>query len=79
MGEACSINWGGEVHTGFWSENLRGNRRLDGPKHRWENDIKMDLLEVRCSMDRIDLAQDRHRWRAVLHVVMNLQIPWQIY
>jgi hypothetical protein len=25
--------------------------------------------------DRIDLAQDRGRWRAVVNVVMNLRLP----
>ena len=30
--------------------------------HRWEDNIKMDLQEVRCGdMDWIDLAQDRDR------------------
>jgi hypothetical protein len=26
-------------------------------------------------MDWIDVAQDRHHWRAVVNVVMNLQVP----
>jgi hypothetical protein len=42
---------------------------------RWEDDIKMDLQEVRCgSMDWIELAQDRDRWRAVVNAVMNLEV-----
>jgi hypothetical protein len=26
-------------------------------------------------MDWIDVAQDRDRWRAVVNVVMNIQVP----
>ena len=36
----------------------------------------MDLQEVGCeSVDWIDLAQDRDRWRAVINVVMNILVP----
>jgi hypothetical protein len=35
----------------------------------------MDLQEVECGvMDWIGLAQDRGRWRAIVNVVMNLQV-----
>jgi hypothetical protein len=40
-----------------------GKRQLGRPKHRWEDNINMDLQEVVCGgMDWIDLAQDRDRW-----------------
>jgi hypothetical protein len=46
------------------------------PRHRWEDNIKMDIQEVRCgSMDRFELAQDRDRWRAVVNAVMKLWVP----
>jgi hypothetical protein len=36
-----------------------GNRSLARRRCRWEDNIKIDLLEVECgSMDRIGLAQD---------------------
>ena len=48
-------------------------RPLGRPRHRWEDNIKMDLQEVGCGyMDWIEVAQDRDRWRALVNVVMNL-------
>ena len=47
-----------------------GKRSLGRPRHRWEDNIKMDLQEVGCGgMDWIELAQDRDRWRALVNVV----------
>jgi len=53
-----------------------GKRPLGKPKFRWEDNIKMDLQEVGCGgIERIDLAQDRDKWRALLNAVMNLRVP----
>ena len=53
-----------------------GKRPLGRPRRRWEDNIKMDLQEVGCrGMDWMDLAQDTDRWRALVSVVMNLQVP----
>ena len=50
-----------------------GKRPFGRPRHRWENNIKMDLLEVGCGgMDWIDLTQNGKSWRAVVNNVMNL-------
>jgi len=36
----------------------------------------MDLREVRCeSVDWMELAEDRNRWRALVNAVMNLRVP----
>ena len=46
------------------------------PRCEWEDNIKMDLLEVGCGgMDWIDLGQDRDRWRTLANAVMNLRVP----
>jgi hypothetical protein len=53
-----------------------GRRPLGRPRRRWEDNIKMDLQEMGCgSMDWIELAQDRDRWRAVLNAGSNLRVP----
>ena len=53
-----------------------GTKPLGRLRHRWDDNIKMDLQEVGCGvMDWIELAQDRDRWRAIVNVVMNLQVP----
>ena len=54
----------------------KGKRPFGRPRLRWEDNIKMDLQEVGYgSMDWIELAQDRDRWRALVNAVMNLRVP----
>jgi len=56
-----------------------GKRPFGRPRHRWEDNIKMDLQEVGCrGMDWIELAEDRDRWRAYVNVVMNLRVPYNV-
>ena len=52
-----------------------GKRPLGRLRHRWEDNIKMDLWEVGGSGDWMELAQDRDRWRALVNTVMNLRVP----
>jgi hypothetical protein len=66
----------GEVHTGFWWENLRERDHLEDPG--------IDRIILKWifrkwvgggGMDWTDLAQDMDRWRALVNAVMNLQFP----
>jgi hypothetical protein len=44
------------VYTGFLVGKSEGKRPLGRSRHRWENNIKMDLWEVVCGgMDFVDL------------------------
>jgi len=53
-----------------------GKRPLGIPRHRWEENIKVDLQEVGCGcVDWIELAQDRDKWRALINAVINLRAP----
>ena len=56
-------------------EKPEGKRLLGRPRHRWEDNIKMDHQEVgREGMDRIDLVQDVDKWWAFVNAVMNLRV-----
>ena len=52
-----------------------GKRPLGRPRLRWEDNIKVDLKEVRGGGDWMELAQDRDRWRALVNTVMNFRVP----
>jgi hypothetical protein len=51
-------------------------RPLGRSRRRCEGNIKMDLQEVGggCG-DSMELDQDRKRWRALVSMVMNFQVP----
>jgi hypothetical protein len=52
-----------------------GKSPLGRPRRTWEDNIRMDLQNVGCgSMDWIELAQDRDRWRTLVNAVMNVRI-----
>jgi hypothetical protein len=53
-----------------------GKRQLGRPKYKWVDNIKMDLIDIGCDgMNRIDVAENRDQWRALVKTVMNLRIP----
>jgi hypothetical protein len=74
------MRWAGHVarmgrrgmHIGYWWES----QPLGELRHRWVDNIKMDLGEIGWNgMDWIDLAQDRDQWRALMDTVMYLRDP----
>jgi len=77
------IRWAGQVacmgeRRGVYRILLgkpEGKRPPRRPRHKWEDNIKMDLREVGCGgMDWIELAEDWNRW-VLVNEVMNLRVP----
>jgi hypothetical protein len=57
-----------------------GMRSLRRPRHRWVDNIKMDVRDIGWGgMYLIDLAQDGGQWRALVNMVMNLQVPQNVW
>jgi hypothetical protein len=53
-----------------------GKRQLGRPRHRWVDNIEMELSEIEWGgVDWIDMAKDRNKWRARVNMVMNFRVP----
>jgi hypothetical protein len=51
------------------------NRPLGNPRCRWEDNIRMDLMEMGWEgVDWMHLAKDRDQWRVFVNTVMNFRI-----
>jgi len=76
MGWACGAYGGGKGVYRILVGKLEGKRPLGRPRHKWVDNISMDLQEVGCGyMDWIGRAQDRDSWRTLVSAVMNLRVP----
>jgi hypothetical protein len=76
MGRAYSMNGGEDDCILVIGGKPEGKRPLGRPRHRWVDDIKMDLREIGWGgMDWINLAQDRDQWRGLVNTAMNLRDP----
>ena len=52
-----------------------GKRPLGGPRHRWEDKIRMDFKEI-CINTRnwVDSTQDWDYWGALVNAALNLRV-----
>jgi hypothetical protein len=52
-----------------------GNRPVGRPRRRWEDNIKLDLMEIGIDgANGIQLARYRFKWRDFVNTVMNLRV-----
>ena len=67
--------WGrGEVHTGFWWGNLWVRDLLEDPGVDGGYYLNGFSGTGIGAVDRIDLAQNRDRWRVLVNAVMNFMV-----
>jgi hypothetical protein len=65
-----------EGHVACLARKPEGKRPLGRPRHRWEGNIRMELMEIRWEgVDWVHLAQERDQWQALVNMVMNHAVP----
>jgi len=76
MGGACSTYGKEERCVPGFGGKPKGNTQRRQPRHRWEENIKVDLQEVGWGggMDWIDLAQVRESWGALDNAVVAFRV-----
>jgi hypothetical protein len=96
MGKPKIIRWFGQAERIGRMRNTNkmlvgkpeGKSPLRRPRRRWEDNIKMNLVETSVSVSQttcatsqktaifwIHMAEDRYRWRSLVNTVMNLRVP----
>jgi hypothetical protein len=68
----------GEMRNTYkiWVGKSKGKGPVGRCRRGWEDDIRIDLREIGSErVDRMRLAQDRDKWRAVVNMVINLRGP----
>jgi hypothetical protein len=75
VGHVARMGEGKCVYRGLVGRT-ESKRPLGRPRRRWEDNIKLDLREIRIDGAKwIRLAQDSVRWRAFVNTMMNLRVP----
>jgi hypothetical protein len=76
MSRECSTNGEKRDMYRLLVGKLEGKRPLGRPRCRWVDNIEMDLGEIGCGgVDWICLDQYRDKWRTLVNMLINLQLP----
>ena len=60
----------------FLTGKPTGNRHLERPRRRWEDNIRMDLEEIGINAGNwVDSGQESDYWRALANAALNLRVP----
>jgi hypothetical protein len=63
----------------FLAQKLEGKGALARPRHRWDDNIKMNLLKLKsCFVDRFRLIQHKVNCGAFVNMVMNFRVPLSV-
>ena len=55
---------------------LTGRRPFGRPRRRWEDNIRMSVVEIGINAGNwVDSAQDRNYRRALVNAALNLRVP----
>jgi hypothetical protein len=56
-------------------EKPKGKRSLGRPRHRWEDNFKMNFKEIVWeAVNWIDVVQIIHKWQAMVDMAMNIWV-----
>ena len=58
------------------TDKPRGKRPLGRPRHRWEDNTRMNLEEIGINAGNwVDSPHDGNYWRALVNSALNLLVP----
>jgi hypothetical protein len=76
MDRSCSTHGRDQKCVEIFVEKSEGKRSLGRPRHKWKNNIRMDLREIEWGvMNWIHLVQGRNQCWALVNKVMNIWVP----
>jgi len=63
-----------KVGVGLWMGNLKDRDHLQDSDLEWRIILRWIIKKWNGSIDWVNLAQDRDRWRALVNSIMNLLV-----